>query len=84
LLIELSEQDVNMLQDNRLKTIASLLKKERLRKGYSQSYMASKLDMNQNTYSRIESGTKRPSTGEMTAIAEILEMELEGLIDLFQ
>jgi len=53
-----------MLQDNRLRTIVSLLKKERLRKGYSQSYMASKLDMNQNTYSRIESGTKNPVPGK--------------------
>jgi transcriptional regulator with XRE-family HTH domain len=73
-----------MVQDNRLNTIVSLLKKERLRKEYYQSYMASKLDINQNTYSRIESGTKRPSTGEMSAIAAILEIELEELINLFQ
>jgi len=73
-----------MLQDNRLRTIVSLLKKERLRQGYSQSYMALRLNINQNTYSRIESGTKRPDTGQMTAIAEILEIELEGLINLFQ
>jgi len=72
-----------MLHDNSLKTIVSLLKKERLRKGYSQSYLASKLNMNQNTYSRIESGAKKASTGEMTVIAAILEIELEELINLF-
>jgi len=72
-----------MLQENRLKTIVSLIKKERLRQGYSQSYMASKLDMNQNTYSRIESGAKRLSTAEITAIPTILEIEIEELINLF-
>jgi transcriptional regulator with XRE-family HTH domain len=73
-----------MLQDTRLKTILSLLKKERLRNGYSQAYMASALSINQNTYSRIESGTKKPTAAQMAVIAEILEIELEELTDLFQ
>ena len=50
-------------------------------KGYSQEYMASKLDISQNTYSRIENGIISLSMDRLHKIANILNTEVHQILD---
>ena len=63
--------------------IRSILKKERLRKGYSQAFMATQFNINQNTYSRMEAGTKKLNTLQLAIIADLFELELDYLLSLY-
>ena len=45
-------------------------------KGFSQMYVAAKLKMSQNAYSRIELGRTKLSVNTLLAIAEILNVQV--------
>ncbi len=49
-------------------------------KGYSQEYVAGKLDIAQNTYSKIESNQTKLNTDTLERIAEILEVSINDLL----
>jgi len=49
-------------------------------KGYSQDYMAMKLEMSQPGYAKIESGQSSCSVDKLSAIAGILEMDVKDLL----
>ncbi len=50
-------------------------------KGYSQEFMAEKLDISQRTYSKIESGQVKLDLERLKAIADLLEVEFINLLD---
>jgi len=50
-------------------------------KGYSQDYIARKLQMSQNALSKIERGEIKISLDKASALAEVLEIELDSLIN---
>ncbi|WP_295794671.1 helix-turn-helix transcriptional regulator [Mucilaginibacter sp.] len=49
-------------------------------KGYSQDYVAGKLDIAQNTYSKIESNQTKLNTDILERIAEVLEVSITDLL----
>ena len=49
-------------------------------KGYSQEYVAGKLEIAQNTYSKIESNQTKLNTDILEKIAEILEVSIADLL----
>ena len=51
------------------------IKKLREFRGYSQEYMAKKLDVSQKTYSNIESDKSKIDKNQIKHIAEILEID---------
>ncbi|MBL4604210.1 MAG: helix-turn-helix transcriptional regulator [Flavobacteriaceae bacterium] len=61
--------------------IRERIKKVRLEKGYSQSYMADMMNISQNSYHKIEKGYSRLHLQKFIDIARILEIELTELIN---
>lgn len=64
------------------KEIGQLIRNRRRAKDYSQDYMAIKLDISQNVYSRIESGKIKCSAFKMMKILKLLEISLIEVIEL--
>jgi len=60
--------------------VASNIRKARLYKNYSQDYLAYKLKISQNAYSKIELGYTKIGLERLMAIADVLETELYKLI----
>lgn len=59
---------------NKIRTIREL-------KGYSQDFMAEKLNISQKTYSRLESGHVKLDIERLRQISEILEVDPSSLLD---
>lgn len=60
-----------------------LLKKmrlERLKKGYSQDYMAFKLDISQKSYSKLENNKTKMRLDRLLEISKILELDINDLL----
>ena len=49
-------------------------------KGYSQEYMAFRLDISQNAYSKLERGETKLTVRRFYEIAEILEISIDNLL----
>ena len=62
------------------KMIGRKIKMLRESKNYTQEYMASNLNISQNTYSRIENENVKISTDRLKEIASLLEVPSEYLI----
>lgn len=60
--------------------IANNIREKRDKKGFSQEFMAIKLGMSQNNYSKIELGKIDLTIGRLSQICEILEVEMSDLI----
>jgi len=60
--------------------VAEKIRRARLDKNYSQDYLAYKLKISQNAYSKIECGYTKASLERLSVIAEVLEVKLSGLI----
>lgn len=58
------------------------IKNARLYRNYSQDYLAGKLNISQNAYSKLELGYIRVKLESLLIIAEVLEVPLSNLIDL--
>ncbi len=56
------------------------LKNTRLKRGFTQEQLASAVDVNRVNLACYESGTKVPSVAVLTAIANILECSIDGLL----
>jgi GAF domain-containing protein len=61
--------------------IADNIRKARLYRNYSQDYLAQKLNISQNGYSKIELGYTSLSVERLIVIAEVLEVDLLTLIN---
>ena len=58
-----------------------IIRTARVTKGLSQEYMAEKLNVSQNTYSRIELGRTKLCTTRLLKIASILEIGPEEILN---
>jgi transcriptional regulator with XRE-family HTH domain len=61
-------------------SLARNIRKARLYRNYSQDYLAFKLGMSQNGYSRIELGQTKLSVEKLAIIAQTLEVDIAKLI----
>lgn len=57
------------------------MKELRVNKGYTQEYMAEKLNIKQSTYCLKENGKRRFNLTEILKLKEILEVNLEELLE---
>jgi transcriptional regulator with XRE-family HTH domain len=71
---------LNELHPTMLLVIAKI-KSIRNHKEYSQDYLAAKLCITQNAYSKMELGKTRLSIATLFKIAEILKVEVRDLLD---
>ncbi len=60
--------------------INARIRQTRLMKGYSQEYMAYRLNISQQSYSRMESGRQDLKIMQLKTIAEVLEIPLTDLL----
>ncbi|HEY8929650.1 MAG TPA: helix-turn-helix transcriptional regulator [Mucilaginibacter sp.] len=66
--------------DLKTKAIVSNIRKIREFRNYTQDYLAAKLRISQNAYSKIELGYSSITLNRLVEIADILEIELADLI----
>ena len=64
-----------------MNNIGIKIKRVRERKGYSQEFMASQLDISQASYARLESQKSKVSTERLQKIADILDVSVFSLLD---
>ena len=69
------------LSDLKTRAIVSNIRKIREFRNYTQEYLAAKLHISQNAYSKIELGYSSITLVRLIQIAEILEVELVDLVD---
>ncbi len=58
------------------------IRKARLIKGYNQEYMAGKMHISQEAYSKIEANKTLINYGRLDAISEILDMSIEDILTM--
>jgi len=63
-------------------TISANIRKARLFRNYSQDYLAYKLNISQNAYSKVECGYTKVTIERLVIIAEVLEIDLNKLIGI--
>ena len=68
--------------NNRTKHVAENIRKVREYRNYTQEYLAAKLCISQNAYSKIELGYTKITVDRLLHIAEILETDPYQLIGL--
>jgi transcriptional regulator with XRE-family HTH domain len=69
------------LSDAKTKAVAANIRKIREYKNYTQDYLAAKLEISQNAYSKIELGYSNITLSRLVSIAHILEVDLIDLIN---
>jgi transcriptional regulator with XRE-family HTH domain len=62
-----------MVRGNKIRTIREL-------RGYSQDYVAAKLEIAQNTYSKLETNQTKLTTEMLEKIASILEVSINDIL----
>lgn len=65
----------------KIKAIAMNIRSKREQRNYTQEYLAAKLNISQNAYSKIELGYTKITVERLFQIAAILEFEVSELID---
>lgn len=60
--------------------IGNKIKKFREQKNYTQQYMSDRLNISQNTYSKIETGGIKLTVERLNQIAEVLEVPIEQIL----
>lgn len=68
--------------DTKTKAVAANIRKIREFRNYTQDYLAAKLDISQNAYSKIELGYSNITLNRLINIAQILEIDIVDLINL--
>jgi transcriptional regulator with XRE-family HTH domain len=68
------------INDSKAKAIVSNIRKIREFRNYTQDYLAAKLYISQNAYSKIELGHSSITLARLLNIAEILEVNIVDLI----
>lgn len=65
----------------KIKAIAANIRNTRERLAYTQEYLAAKLSISQNAYSKIELGYTKITVERLFQIAVILDVDIHDLID---
>jgi transcriptional regulator with XRE-family HTH domain len=68
--------------ENRIRSVAINIRKIRESKDYTQDYLAVKLSISQNAYSKIELGYTKITVERLFQIAHILEVDPVDLLNL--
>ncbi|WP_439695601.1 helix-turn-helix domain-containing protein [Mucilaginibacter sp. AW1-7] len=66
--------------NNKVKAIAANIRRTREMLNYTQEYLAAKLKISQNAYSKIELGYTKITVERLFQIAAILEVDVHELI----
>ncbi|MCJ8210538.1 helix-turn-helix domain-containing protein [Mucilaginibacter sp. RS28] len=66
---------------NKIKSVASNIRRVREGKGYTQEYLAMKLGISQNAYSKIELGYTKITLERLFQVAQLLETNVLTLMD---
>lgn len=61
--------------------IGQRIKKIRESRNYTQEYMSDKLNISQNTYSKIETGGIKLTVDRLKQISDVLEMSIEEILN---
>jgi len=69
------------MQDLITRAVAANIKKTRTYRNYTQDYLAAKLGISQNAYSKIELGYSNINISRLAKIAEVLEVEIMDMIN---
>lgn len=67
--------------ENKIRTVAINIRRIRESKDYTQDYLAVKLNISQNAYSKIELGYTKITVERLFQIAQILEVDPVALIN---
>lgn len=73
---------MNDVLNLKIKAIAANIRNKREYRNYTQEYLAIKLGISQNAYSKIELGYTKITVERLFQIAEILNFEVVELIDV--
>lgn len=65
----------------KIKAIAAAIRKKREEKNYTQEYLAYKLNISQNAYSKIELGYTKITVERIFQIADVLEITASELLE---
>lgn len=65
----------------RVKKVAANIRKIREHRNYTQEYLAAKLKISQNAYSKIELGYTKITIDRLFHIADILEVDVISILD---
>jgi transcriptional regulator with XRE-family HTH domain len=76
----LSKLNTTKAFEKRVKSVVLRIREHRLAKGYTQDFMAFKLRISQNAYSKLESGLTKITIDRLFIIALVLEVEINVLI----
>jgi transcriptional regulator with XRE-family HTH domain len=75
----------NIMNDKlsyRIKAIAANIRNKREERNYTQEYLAAKLHISQNAYSKIELGYTKITVERLYQVADILEADVLDMIDI--
>lgn len=67
--------------NSKIKAIAASIRKKRESKNYTQEYLAYKLKISQNAYSKIELGYTKITVERLLQIADVLEVNPAELLE---
>jgi transcriptional regulator with XRE-family HTH domain len=68
----------------KIKAIAASIRNKREERNYTQEYLAYKLNISQNAYSKIELGYTKITVERLLQIAEVLDFKASELINVEQ
>jgi len=71
----------NDMLNFKIKTIAANIRHKREQRNYTQEYLAAKLDISQNAYSKIELGYTKITVERLFQIADVLGYDVTELIE---
>jgi transcriptional regulator with XRE-family HTH domain len=66
----------------KIKGIAANIRNKREHRNYTQEYLAAKLDISQNAYSKIELGYTKITVERLFQIADVLEYDITDLLSI--
>ena len=72
---------MNRIQNYKIKAVAAAIRKKREMRNYTQEYLAYKLNISQNAYSKIELGYTKITLERLFDIADILEFNVVDFIN---
>ncbi|OOQ57113.1 helix-turn-helix domain-containing protein [Mucilaginibacter pedocola] len=66
------------------KVLAMTIRERRLGLNYSQEYVAGKLEMSQNAYSKLELGQTGITLGKFIVLCEALEIDMIDMLESYR
>jgi Predicted transcription factor, homolog of eukaryotic MBF1 len=64
-------------------SFGQFIKTEREKQGWTQTEFGAKIGINSSAVSRIENGTKKISKEKLSKLAELFQIDMQEIVDLF-